>query len=310
MLSVEIGPQSPARSDPLGNIYMKLRFSRLDVPFLIRGVVFSSICSFVAGCDDEANSPPPIHAGETQAWYGRANAWASAGLDALRTDVDACADAGVTGYMIELGGWGASTVFENDAAKAATEEAYGKLVGWCRSRGLWLFVTVGNDNAGFGGYGDRGIPLSKQTDTLEWAIDLVRSNGAQNVIVQPCAETKTATGFWLEERCAEQLDSFTLVCNGTGGRPAQTTPWASFRAWHPLLGEDSPPDALIISDSGDLIRLLSRDGSLDGPGDPDKLRAWVRRVKAKGSPVAGYYAFRNAQHDAPAIQALGEGLQP
>lgn len=290
---------------------VKTVISIRNLPFL-RGIAWLLLIGgFVTCCEDESKDPPPICEGETQAWYGRANTWASAGLDALQDDIDACADAGVSGYIIELGGWGATTVFGNDAAKAATETAYAKLVGWCRSRGLWLFVTIGNDNAGFGGYGDSGIPLSAQSDWIEWAINLVRSHGAQNVIVQPCAETKTAAGFQLEARCAERLDGFTLVCNGNGGRPAQTAPWASFRAWHPLVGtDDYPPDALIISDSGGLTRLLARNGSLDGPGDPDKLRDWVRIIKANGSLVAGYYAFRNAQHDAPAIQAMGEGLLP
>ncbi len=283
----------------------------LTVPFLVGSAAAVLIGGSLVGCEDEAQAPPPIRAGETQAWYGRANTWASAGLAALQADVAACADAGVSGYIIELGGWGGTATFGSEAAKAATETAYRQLLGWCRSRGLWLFVTIGNDNTGFSRYGDPGIPLAAQADWIEWAIDLIRSHGAQNVVVQPCAETKTAAGYQLEARCAERLDGFTLVCNGNEGRPVQTEPWAAFRAWHPLLGtDDYPSDALIVSDSGDLIRLLSRDGSMDGPGDPDKLRAWVRMVKAKGSPVAGYYAFRNAQHDAPAIQALGEGLRP
>ena len=278
-------------------------------------VVACALGGSIAGCGGGdadgwgTESAPAVRQGKTQVWYGRANAWAAGGLDALRADVEACAAAGVSGYMIELLGWGAVTTTDDEALKETTADAYANLVSWCRSLGLWLFVSVGNDNAGFGGYGDRGVPLSTQTELLDWAIDLVRSHGAANVIVQPCAETKTATGAWLEARCAERLAGFTLVNNGNGGRPAQAASWAEFRVWHPLLGSDNPPDALIVSDSGDLIRILASDHSLDGPGDPERLRAWVHLVKANGCPVAGYYAFLHAQHDAPAIQALGEALR-
>ena len=269
------------------------------------------ICGLVPGCDDGDSdpSPPPIREGETQVWYGRVNTWAAAGLDVLRADVAACADSGVTGYMIELETWGDSTMGTDKEVPAATAEAYRNLVGWCRKEGLWLFVSVGNDNAGSGGYGDRGVPLSKVTERLEKLVELIRSRGSRNVIVQPCAETRTAAGMWIENLCVERLAGFPLAYNGNSGRPGNVPSWASFRAYHPLLGQVFPPDALIISDSGDLIRALSTDGSLGGPGDPDKLRAWVGMVKAAGAPVAGYYAFQHAGHDAPAIQALGQGLR-
>lgn len=277
----------------------------------VRIACLLAVCGLAASCDSGGGgSAPAIRAGETQVWYGRANTWATSGPDVLRADVEACAAAGITGYMIELCGWNDFNPVPDDVAMALMDDVYHQLVGWCRSLGLWLFVSVANDNAGLNRYGDRGIPLSAQTAKIERCIEMIREHGSGNVIVQPCAETRTAAGLQLEARCAERLGGFTLVCNGNFGRPAHVEPWASFRAWHPLVFGDYPSDALVISDTGNMIRMLSANGSVDGPGDPAKLRAWVREVQASGAPVAGYYVLRYAQHDAPAIQALGEGLQP
>ncbi len=257
-------------------------------------------------CCMRTRKPLQIVQGKTQAWYGRVNAWAQ-DSKALKKDVEACANAGVTGYMIEMMGWARYDAWTPKWLKE-TEEAYELLVKLCRRHGLWLFVSIVNDNMGSRKYGDPGIKLSSVYDKALDLARIVRDNGRDNVIVQPVAETTTDAGRKFEQDCVGILGGkFPLVYNG-GSRPGGIPGGWQFRAWHPFKVKDKvPADALAISDTGSIIMQLGV--GLDGPAHPFALEDWARRIRAQGCPVAGYYAFKRAGHDAAAIKALGRAIK-
>jgi hypothetical protein len=264
----------------------------------------------IAGCATvdtllPTRSPPAIQAGQTQCWYGRVNEWASDSR-VLRADISLCASEGVSGYMIELASFGAGRAVWNDpAAMARVEAAYAAAVAQCRARGLWLFVSIVNDNMGSRKYGDPGIPLSAVMDQARQLCAMVKRHGPSNVAVQPVAETQTSAGKQFEAHCLKELSGFTLVYNGAS-RPGGVPSGYRCRAWHPFKTSDVVPrDALAVSDTGSIIIALSSNGTLDGPGDPAAIEAWTRRIRAAGCPVAGYYAFLRKAHDPDAIRALG-----
>lgn len=245
---------------------------------------------------------PQKIAGKFQVWYGRVNTWASSGKKAVEKDVAACAKAGVAGYMIEMAGWARPDAWTEEWLKQI-EKAYLHLLRECRRRGLWLFVSVVNDNMGSGKYGDKKIPLSAVVAQARRLAEIVKEGGRDNVIVQPVAETQTSAGRQFESWCVAFLGGFPLVYNG-GSRPAGIPGGFQFRAWHPFKTSDGiPSDALAVSDTGSIIMQLG--AGLDGPARPDTLEAWARRCRGMGCPVAGYYAFQFAGHDANGIKALG-----
>ncbi len=249
---------------------------------------------------------PPKIGGKFMAWYGRVNTWASSGRKAVEKDVKACAKAGVAGYMIELAGWASSDAWTDDWLRR-TEKAYLHLLKLCRRNGMWLFVSVVNDNMGTGKYGDPGIPLSRVTPMAHRLVQIVKDGGRDNVIVQPVAETQTSAGGAFERYCVDHLAGFPLVYNG-GSRPGGIPGGFSFRAWHPFKITDGVPgDALAVSDTGSIIQQLGV--GLDGPAHADTLEAWARRVRAMGCPVAGYYGFKFSGHDANGIKALGRAAK-
>lgn len=251
--------------------------------------------------------PPALAAGKTRTGYGRANCWAGAGKSTLRKDLVACAAAGVDLHTVEMAGWAETSVFGDAKRLADAQALYGWLVGQCRALGLWLLVSIANDNAGSGKYGDRGVGLARATADLHALAECVRRNGADNVLVQPVAETRTDAGRAFEAHCAALLTGFELV-NNAGSRPAGAGAMRHF-AWHPFKVADiagAPEGALVVSDTGSIV--LELGGSLDGPGNPAALKRYVAAVKARGCPAAVYYAFLRQAHDAAAIKALGAGV--
>lgn len=248
---------------------------------------------------------PPRIGGKFQTWYGRVNTWA-ASEKSLDKDVQAMAKAGVTGYAIELMGWARSDAW-TDKWLDQTGARYRYLLSLCRRHGLWLFVSIVNDNMGSRKYGDPGVPLSAVMPQARRLAQTVKDGGKDNVIVQPVAETTTAAGRQFEAWCVSQFAGWPLVYNG-GSRPGGIPAGYSFRAWHPFkIADKVPSDAIVVSDTGMIIAQLGV--GLDGPAKPDTLEAWARKVRASGCPVCCYYAFKFSGHDAPAIKALGRAAK-
>ncbi|MBR5283210.1 MAG: hypothetical protein IKU22_10585 [Alistipes sp.] len=249
---------------------------------------------------------PIIERNNTQSWYGRVNGWHTS-RSLLKQELDLMQECGVSGYMIELAGWG------HDVGEAWNEEwintikkEYRHILRQCRKRDLWLFVSIINDNMGRGKYGDRGPSLEVVYDYAQQLISIIKRFGSRNVMVQPVAETQTSAGERFEREALTQLSDFILVYNGDGGSPKRLLEGFDFRAIHPShITSSLPSDALIISDHGLIIRELSADGGLQSAGDPEKVKRWAEHLHKEGVPVVGYYAFLYNGFDPATIRALG-----
>lgn len=272
-----------------------------------------------SGGGDIPTNPGPIDLSIKQVWYGRVNTWASASQQLLDQEVAAMVAAGVKGYIIEMGGWASYDVW-TPAWLATTKARYSYLLNLCRTNNLTLFAAIVNDNMGSGKYGDLGTLTLD--DVISQARDLcqyIKSCGSESVIIQPVSESYTSAGHNFEDYCTAQLTGFTLVYNGTAngdkntrGRPNTIPAGFNYRAWHPFYVTDScPADALVISDTGNIIKQLgniTNQTILYGAGKPAAIQAWVRARHAQGVKVVGYYAFSYDQLDLGAINALGAAM--
>lgn len=264
------------------------------------------LIAFAITLYDNSFAQPKIEQGRTQTWYGRVNRW-TLSRHTLEQELDLMQECGVSGYMIELAGWGRhdQEPWCEEWLKTIRRE-YRHLVKECRKRDLWLFVSIVNDNMGKGKYGDTGPALEAVYNYALRLAEIIKQFGTKNIIIQPVAETNTEAGRRFEEHCAENLDSFILVYNGSGGFPKHCPEEFDFRAVHPShIVSTVPTDALIISDHGLIIRELAFDGGLESRGNPEKVKRWVNRLSQQGVPVVGYYAFKYEEYDPDTIRALG-----
>lgn len=247
----------------------------------------------------------PIQAGKTQTWYGRVNFWTRS-TSLLKKELDALVKNGCSGYMIELSSWARYSKKEwTSKWFKEVEKKYLWLVDQCRSRGLWIFVSIVNDNMGHGKYGDEGPMLSKVYDKALKLIDIVKAGGSSNVAVQPVAETQTSAGKKFEKACVKKLKGFVLVYNGDGGYPSKAPSGFQFYAVHPeKASKANPKNAIVVSDHGMLIRELNG-GDLIAHADVAKTKKWKALNVKKGCPVVGYYAFKVKDFDKGAIEAMG-----
>ena len=250
---------------------------------------------------------PIIECDHTQSWYGRVNRWHTS-QDILKQELDLMQECGVSGYMIELAGWGDETGKRwNKEWIKTTEKEYHHILKQCRKRDLWLFVSIINDNMGRGKYGDKDPKLENVYNYAQQLISIIEKYGSRNVVVQPVAETQTSAGRRFEQECCVRLQDFTLVYNGEGGAPKSILEGFDFRAVHPShTVSEVPTDALVVSDHGFIIRELSADGGLQSKGDPEKIKQWVDRLSLQGVPVVGYYSFKYMDFDPDTIRALGQ----
>ena len=258
--------------------------------------------------------PRPIVSGKTQGWYGRVNSWSCGKKFVLRRDLDLCKKYGVDGYHIELVGW---TDFDKDPASYRSQKYYKTvrnrykwLVKACRARGLWLFVSVVNDNAGK--HGEANNPrLEQQQDNVRFAFEQVFKNGPRNVIVQPVAEIQTGYGSKLNHQMTAELVSagFQTVYNGAGraSAPGDGSHWY---AVHPAHVTDTyKPPAFVVSDHSLIIRELNKGNTLDGMGNPGAIKWWRYRCIMAGNPVVCFYHYAydgGKGSDKKAIRAMGE----
>lgn len=257
----------------------------------------------------------PIIVGKTQTWYGRVNYWWK-NESLWQKEMDALVKYGGSGYMIELAGWRSSVGQEEkwwtDKWVKNQLSLYSKIHDDAKERGLWLFVSIVNDNMGSGKYGDKkqyniGNTYDKCVKLLEGVI----KDGNANVVVQPVAETQTAAGKKFEAYAKQQLmaKGFLTCYNGNGGHPSSSN-GCNFYAVHPSkISASNPGNALVISDHGLIIRELNKGGALVAHGEPSKIKKFVETNKKKGCPVVGYYAFQVQDYDEGTIKALGEAVK-
>jgi hypothetical protein len=275
---------------------------------IMRICIIPAIAGFMCACDGGSDGPPPIRQGHTQAWYGRMNDAIRGPWGDLAADLIDCANEGVAGYMMELGGWERyAPEHTPESALARCREIYPKAVALARALDVTLFVSIANDNAGLGKYGDKGVEIAAQWDYYAALVDLVDAHGADGIIVQPVCETRTAGGLRLEEYAAGKLKGFALVNNGGFGRPASVAPWAKWRAMHPFVVQQiatTPTDAMLHTDTGTLIAWLNG-GALIAPTDLDRLRQAAEASIAVGHPVFGYWDWKRPERNPEAIKELG-----
>lgn len=286
--------------------------------------------------DDSTSAPKPkgqksttpklaaISYSKKQVWYGRVNDWKN--MTVTRKDIEACVKYKVNGYMIEMAGdIPGTTYWKNEWTQSwinSIEKCYKELVKRTRAAGMWLFVSIVNDNMGIKKYGHRGIPLSKVMKQARQLVAIVKKYGPTGVIVQPVAETQTAAGREFEKYCKTQLKNFKLVNNNDGGQPRGIN-GMNFRAYHPAsINTKVPKDAFTISDHGMIIRELAatrtepRQYTYDilkksntwpsSTANKTKVNAWATNVFKKwGCRVLGFYAFQRIAHDANTIKIVG-----
>lgn len=243
---------------------------------------------------------------EKQVWYGRVNDWKN--LKETEKDIICCMNNGIAGYMIEMAGDlpGAQGAWTDEWVKDI-EEKYKKLLKMTRSAGLWLFVSIVNDNMGQGKYGDTSPKLEKVLPMAQSLALIVKKNGKSGVVVQSVAETQTNGGRIFEKYCRGELCDFNLVYNGNGGFPSGTGGF-QYCAVHPSsVTTKCPSDAFVISDHSKIIKELAQGGALDGVVKKDKASVWFNTVfNTSKCKVIGYYAFLRSAHDKETISVLGE----
>lgn len=257
----------------------------------------------------------PIKVGDTQVWYGRVNWWWKS-RSLWQKEMDCLVKNGGSGYMIELAGWrsavGQESKWWTDAWVKNQLELYKQIHKDAKDRGLWLFVSIVNDNMGSGKYGDKkqfnvGNCYDKCVKLLEGII----KDGKDNVIIQPVAETQTNGGHKFEDYAKYQLAKagFLTCNNGSGGHPSSAN-GMNFYAVHPSkVAAANPSNSFVISDHGLIIREMNQGGALVAHGNPAKVAQFVQNNKKRGVPVVGYYAFLVQDYDGDTIKALGNSVK-
>ena len=262
-----------------------------------------------------SKSLEPIQIGKTQTWYGRVNYWWK-DRSLWQKEMDCLVKNGGSGYMIELAGWESNVKDKNkwwmDSWINEQLDLYSKIHSDAKKRGLWLFVSIVNDNMGSGKYGDtKRFTVSSVYNKCIKFLEGVIKDGKDNVIIQPVAETQTTGGKKFEAYAKSQLAAkgFFTCYNGNGGHPTSSSGF-NFYAVHPSkIDASNPSNSFVISDHGLIIRELNKGGSLVAHGDVNKVKKFVQNNKKKGCPVVGYYAFQVQDYDEDTIKTLGQALK-
>jgi len=243
----------------------------------------------------------------TKGFYGRVNWWCK-DRKLLVKELNAIADAGLAGYMIEMAGYNGwkfadgSTSWNEEWLKKTCEE-YKWLLKQCRRRKLLLFNSIVNDNLGRKG-GKKIIDYWPLACAL---MDCVKQCGSANVYVQPTAETQTVGGRNFDHRAISVLAGFQLVYNG-GSRPSAPIPGYQWFAVHPAsIATKNANGSWVVSDHSLIIKELNG-GPIDGHGNPDRIQDWVARNNNPQHPVIGYYAYEVQDFDKDTIKTLGKAL--
>ena len=183
---------------------------------------------------DEVSFPVPPSLGEryTQYFYGRVNFWATMSKPGSRTkeqvlnvvkkrllnDICACKKYGVTGYIIEMGGWRTCSEVirnKNNTTKYTKKVKVGKkyvkktlptgrekyveymsnlkqtyqyLHQLCIQNGMWLMVCLVNINALENKLGNKAISSTLLFEYGRDLMNIVKDDGPKNILIQPISE--------------------------------------------------------------------------------------------------------------------------
>ena len=269
-----------------------------------------------------------------QFWYGTVNYWTAKGGSTyyFEQSMPYLVDCKCTGFHIEMVEWAGTG--PTNSTMAEIERAYAKLCEVCRQNKMWIFVDIVNGNfngsrtswrAGFPGYANHttGTIINQYGQRL---IDIIKSQGPQNVIVEPVGEAG-GKGYrneaaMFQDMCVDQLgDRFTLVTELNAPVVSQKIRHAmKYNVKHAINqlhaldenerlikdvndGEGPWKDCdgadIIVSDSGPAIQALA------SPDDRGHLNTWtsaesrasrfipyISACKSGGASVIVYYAFK------------------
>ena len=273
---------------------------------------------------ERAPTPPKIGSG-TQYWYGRVNYWADTGA-LQKKEIEYMRKRGVSGYIIEMAGWGSSsmrekantTKYKNWVGRINTY--YKHIHAQCVKNGLWLFVGIVNDNALSNKHGNKAVdPRHYYNDVATDLLKIIIADGSQNVIVQPISElyssrVKNHPGPAWQKSAIEKLkkSKFKTCNNDAYGRPSGLG-GCDFLAWHPDNTKHLPKlkvsksKIFIISDTGGIISELNGGTDCDKTDancKPSKIKEWKKNCS--GYAVCGYYDFKRKSYNEAAIKAMGK----
>lgn len=243
--------------------------------------------------------PPALNSKKPVIGYGRVSYWGMSKSDLL-DDLVRCATEGVMCYHIEYINWGEDSIFDfNNYNKV--HEMYKYLLKICRSLGMYLFVSVTNDNLGKNG----GKRLSSYYGQILQEFDFIKSCGKENVILQPVAETQTDTGKKLDTYAKSLFTNWITCYNGDGGRPSGNN-GMTYRACHPssIANCSKYKGSIITNDHSLLIKEIAENNSLSGAPDPLQLIKFVNEAKKGQAPLIVYYAFLYKKYDKKAEKAI------
>ena len=266
---------------------------------------------------------PTIGSG-TQWWYGRVNYWAQ-DKNLLTKEVKLMRSVGVTGYIIEMAGWGGNDMRQKPTSAqykkfiSTCQDMYKHLHKLCKQYGIWLFVGIVNDNALSNKHGNKAVdPKHYYNNVASDLLKIVLADGKDNVVVQPISElssdrVKNHPGVAWQKKAINKLKQAGFkTCNNDGyGRPSVYA-GCNYKAWHPNKishlpnGNTKKTNTFIISDTGGIISELNGGANCDKTDancKPSKVKEW--RQKCKGYAVCGYYDFRRKSYNEAAIKAMG-----
>lgn len=267
--------------------------------------------------------PPSIGSG-TQYWYGRVNYWTE-NATLLVQEVSLMKSVGVSGYIIEMAGWGSSAMRQTTSTQqyknyiALIDATYAHLLNLCRQNGLWLFCCIVNDNALSSKHGNKAVdPKHYYNDVAHDLLKIVLKYGPENVVVQPISElssdrVKNHPGPAWQKSAISKLKaaSFKTCNNDEYGRPGGYA-GCNYKAWHPNKishlpgGNTKKTNTFMVSDTGGIISELNGGANcdkVDANCKPSKVKEW--RTKCKGFAVCGYYDFKRKSFNQDAIKAMG-----
>ena len=275
---------------------------------------------------ERALTPPKIGSG-TQYWYGRVNYWADTGA-LQKKEIEYMRKRGVSGYIIEMAGWGSSnmrekantTKYKNWVSRINTY--YKHIHAQCVKNGLWLFVCIVNDNALSSKHGNKAVdPKHYYNDVATDLLKIVLADGPQNVVVQPVSElynnrVKNHPGpAWCKNAISKlKAKKFPTCNNDAYGSPTGLS-GCDYMAWHPDSIKEKVPSKVkvskskifMVSDTGGIISELNGGtdcDKTDADCKPSKIKEWKKNCA--GYAVVGYYDFKRKKYNEAAIKAMGK----
>lgn len=210
-----------------------------------------------------------------------------------------------------MGGWdrGGSVNGYKTGARSVIEP-YRKLLDSCRDAGVYLFVSVLNDNKGLGKYGDDRKPLASYDGECRKALQAVLDAGPKNQFVQVVSETQTVYGKRIEAEWVPKYlaAGFKVVWN-SGSRPTGPKLGAQYFAYHNCkLSDLGRNGCILIPDCGSSISGYT-DGGIYGAsvkaGTVESLARTVTKTNNRGLVIYTFTGMKKI--DKSVVEAISRG---